>query len=326
MKTTKPRRSKKQARASGGGLQDKIQAYFTIHAYALFFSLGRMMHAPLTSAMTVAVLAVAISLAGGFYLLVCNLQQLTGGIEASNQISVFLKTEISDRQGVALARRLNDILEIQQVRLISKQQALQEFKSNSGFGEALNALHKNPLPVVIQVLPENKIRKQQIQTLLGKLQEYPEVDFAQMDMQWVERLRAMMQLARRGVGLISFLLGIAVLFITGNTIRLELQNRRDEVMVAKLVGATHSFIQRPFLYSGFWYGFAAGLLAWLIITVMMLVLRKPVEKLSALYDGGFTMLFMGLQDSLWLLAISSLLGVVGAWMVLISQLQQIKPE
>ncbi len=119
---------------------------------------------------------------------------------------------------------------------------------------------------------------------------------------------------------------MAVLFITGNTIRLELQNRRDEVLIAKLVGATHGFIQRPFLYSGFWYGLLAGIFAWSVITCMMWVLQKPIETLSALYDGNFSVLFLNVQETLALLLIAAGLGIIGAWMVLIGQLQLIKPE
>jgi cell division transport system permease protein len=235
--------------------------------------------------------------------------------------------KVSDKQAQGLATKLRKSTTIQQVDLITKQQALDEFKTYSGFGDALKAMHKNPLPAVLQVFPDASINdKASINAMLSSLKTNPEVDFAQMDMQWLERLQSIMQLAQRSVILISFLLGLAVLFITGNTIRLELQNRRDEVLIAKLVGATHAFIQRPFLYSGFWYGFAAGVLSWIIVTVMMLVLQKPIETLSSLYDGRFNIVFLSASDSLMLLIISSMLGVIGAWLVLMGQLQQIKPE
>ena len=131
---------------------------------------------------------------------------------------------------------------------------------------------------------------------------------------------------RRGVGVLTILLGFAVLIITGNTIRLELQNRRDEVLVAKLVGATHSFIQRPFLYTGFWLGFLSGLLAWLIVTVMLVFLQNPIESLSKQYNSAFDVYYLGLSEMIILLSIASLLGMVGSWIVLRAQLQQIKPE
>ncbi len=323
----KKRRETHQARASGAGVVDKLHAYLRNHAQALFSSLGRLTRSPFTSLMTISVLAIAISLAGGFYLLISNVEQLTGKVESSNQISLFLKLEISDKRGRELAARIAEKSGIEQVKLITKQQALDEFRGYSGFGDALKALDKNPLPAVIQVLPANTLEEQrQLQPLLADLQQLAEVDFAQMDMQWIKRLQSIMQLAQRVVGLLSILLGIAVLFITGNTIRLELQSRRDEVLISKLIGATHAFIQRPFLYSGFWYGFTAGTFAWLIVTVMMFSLRYPIEKLSTLYEGRFNVLFFSFSESLLLLLISSLLGIIGAWMVLVYQLQQLKPE
>lgn len=309
------------------GFWDKGNAYLISHAHAFFSSLGRLVRSPFTSLMTVLVLAIAITLASGFYLLVNNMQQLTGNIEASNQISLFLKEHVTDAQGLQLAATIQHNAKVKDVTLISKQQALEEFQRYSGFGQALNALDQNPLPTVIQVLPMNTLDDDaELDGLLSSLQQYREVDFAQFDMQWVKRLQSIMELARRGAMLLSAILAMAVLFVSGNTIRLELQNRRDEVVIAKLVGATNRFIQRPFLYIGFWYGFISGVLAWLLVSVMMFVLKQPVERLSALYDGDFNILFLTIPETLLLLIISSMLGILGAWGVLIYQLQQLKPE
>ena len=321
------RQEQRKARRFDRGIAVKLLAYLDSHGQAFFSSLGRLLRMPFTSLMTIAVLAIAIALAGGFYIIVANMQQLTGSLESSNQISLFLKGDVSQQQGRTLADKLAGRADIRRVKLISKQQALEEFKQYSGFGDALKALQQNPLPHVIQMLPENILfETPEIKQLLEELQQLPEVDFAQMDMQWVKRLQAIMQLARRGVMILSFLLGLAVLFITGNTIRLELQSRRDEVVIAKLVGATHAFIQRPFLYSGFWYGFFAGVIAWLVVLGMVLLLEQPVERIASLYDGYFQVLFFGVGETLLLLLISALLGVLGAWLVLNYQLRQLQPQ
>lgn len=204
---------------------------------------------------------------------------------------------------------------------------MEEFKANSGFGEALNALTSNPLPHVIQLLPKHSLESNDaIQQLLSDFKQLPNVDFVQVDMQWVARVQALMEIASRSVTLVSFLLGFAVTFITGNTIRLELQNRQDEVYISKLVGATNAFIQRPFLYTGFWLGFISGFLAWLIVTVMLLIVETPVERLSNLYNSSFEMRFLGFGEFLSLLMLSAGLAVVGAWAVLHYQLRQIKPQ
>jgi len=245
-----------QTKTSGGNFVDKFHAYRNLHAHALFSSLGRLVASRFSSAMTIIVLAIAISLAGGFYILVANLQQLAGNLEASNQISLFLKDDISEARATKFAGIIRQNPDIQDVKLITKEQALAEFQSYSGFGEAVKALEKNPLPIVIQVLPKNSFENEQaLEVLLDDFKRSAEVDFAQMDMQWVKRLQSIMEVARCGVILLSLLLGAGVLFITANTIRLELHTRRDEVVIAKLVGATNGFIHRPFLYSGFWIGF-----------------------------------------------------------------------
>jgi len=314
-----------QTRLSGGGIIDKLLAYRDLHAHALFSSLGRLAVTPFTSIMTITVLSIAISLAGIFYLLMVNVQQLTGGLQATAQISLFLKDSVSDEHANQFADDLQQNPAVQDVKLITKEQGFAEFKTYSGFGSAITVLEKNPLPIVIQVLPKNTLQdKQELTNLLEKLQQSDKVDFAQFDMQWVERLQSIMRVGRRGAVLLNILLGLAVLCITGNTIRLELHNRRDEVIITKLVGATNSFIQRPFLYSGFWIGFISGVIAWFIVTVMMLILKQPLETLSGLYDGKFHLLFLSFTDTLILILISSLLSVIGSWAVLMYQLHHTK--
>ncbi len=306
---------------------EKFRAYLELHAQALFSSLGKLLKTPLTSVMTIMVLAISIALASSFYLLLNNAEQLTGKLEASNQISLFLKSNVSDLDGLKLADKIKQFAEIKMVDLITKDSALAEFRDYSGFGSALNALESNPLPTVIQVIPKNSLeRSEDILQLVADLERLKEVDIAQMDMQWVYKLQSMMNLAEQGVILLSIILSFAVVFIMGNTIRLELEDRRDEVLIAKLVGATHAFIQRPFLYTGFWFGFFAGVMAWLIVMVMMLILKSPMERLSELYDHNYEVLFLNFSESLILLLISSSLGVLGSWGVLHYQLKQMKLE
>jgi cell division transport system permease protein len=321
------RQETRQTKTAGGNFFDKLHAYRDLHAHALFSSLGRLVASPFTSIMTIAVLAIAISLASGFYILVVNFQQLTGNLETSNQISLFLRDDVSDVHANKFAESIRQNASVQDVKLITREQALAEFKTYSGFGAAINALEKNPLPIVLQVLPKNALEdKQGLETLLKGFQQSPEVDFAQVDQQWVERLQSIMAVARLFATLLNLMLGGAVLFIIGNTIRLELHNRRDEVVIAKLVGATNSFIQRPFLYTGFWIGFISGVSAWFIVTTLMLILRQPVEKLSGLYEGGFHLLFLNFKETLTLIMVSSVLGVLGAWTVLIYELHHTKSE
>jgi len=315
----------RQTNLAGGGLHDKLNAYRDLHAHAFFSSLGRLVASPFTSIMTIAVLAIAISLASGFYILVNNLQQLTGNLETSNQISLFLRDDVSEMHANKLANNVRENVNIKEVKLISREQALAEFKSYSGFGAVIDRLEENPLPIVIQVLAKNTLDdKQELASLFKSFQQYPEVDFAQMDIQWLERLQSIVSLARLFASLVNILLAAAVLFIIGNTVRLELHARREEVVIAKLVGATNSFIYRPFLYTGFWIGFISGVSAWFIVTTLMLILRQSVETLSDLYGGGLHLVFLSFPETMAMIFIASLLGIFGSWVVLICQLQKTK--
>jgi len=317
----------RQTRTAGGNFVDKLHAYRDHHAHALFSSLGRLVATPFTSIMTIAVLAISIALASGFYIMVINVQQLTSNLESSNQISLFLKDDVSNEEAADLAGNIRQNPNVQTVKVISKEQALEEFKTYSGFGSAINLLEKNPLPIVLQVLPKNSLQdKQELENLFKTVEKFKEVDYAQVDMQWVERLQSMVEVARCGTALFSFMIGIGILFIIGNTIRLELHNRRDEVMISKLVGATNSFIRRPFLYTGFWIGFISGVSAWFIDAILMLILRQPVEKLSGLYEGELHLIFLSFTETVELLTISSLLGVFSSWAVLLFQLRHTRPE
>ncbi len=316
------KQEKRQTTLAGGTFQDKLIAYRDLHKQVLFYSLGRMIATPFSSVMTVAVLAISISLASGFYVLVVNIHQLTGNLETSNQISLFLRDEVSDAHAKKLSESIRNNSRVQNVKLISKQQALAEFKEYSGFGSAINVLKDNPLPIVLQILPKNTLTdKQGLADLLKSFKQMPEVDIAQLDLQWVERLQAIVEVAQVFATLMNILLAAAVLFIIGNTVRLEFYSRRAEVAISKLVGATNAFIRRPFLYTGFWIGFLSAVGAWFIVTIIMLILRGSVERLSGLYEGDMHLLFLTIPETLFLIFASSILGVIGAWVVLFYELR-----
>ncbi len=317
----------RQTRRAGGDFSDRLNAYRDAHVFALFSSLGRLVRSPFSSLMTIAVLTIAIVIAAGFQLLVFNLQQLSGDLEATAQISLYLKDKVSDAEARKLADTISQNPDVSQVMVISKDEALAEFKLHGGFGEAIDALSNNPLPAVITVLPAGHVKnKGKLTQLQQTLQQIESVDVAQMDTLWVERLRAIIAVAEQGLGMVNILLGFAVLFISGNTIRQELHGRRQEVVIAKLVGATDGFIQRPFLYTGFWFGFISGVLAWFVVTIIMLLLWQSVEAVSRLYGGGFHLLFFSVADTFKLIGISAALGVLASWAVLWHQLRFTVPE
>jgi len=309
------------------GFSKRLDAYFQAHAQVFLASLGRLCRAPISTAMTVIVIAIALALPAVFYVLVDNARQVSEKIVLTNQFSLFMRPGVSDDEAANLANRLLQRPEIASVDFISKQAALDEFREYSGFAGALDILEFNPLPAVIQLQPDEfLVPPEALQVLITELEQLPETGFVQFDLDWVKRLQAIVEFARIGVLILSVLLSIAVIFIISNTIRLELKSRSDEVVVAKLLGATNGFVGRPFLYSGFWYGLFGGLVAWGVVLSVLLIISEPVRKLSLLYQSNYQLVSLGLERSIALLVISGLLGVMGAWVVLVHQLFKMNPK
>ncbi len=301
--------------------------YLQRHAQVALDSLGRLYRNPLASLMTAAVIGIALALPSGLYLLLDNLQRLSGSWDEQASLSVFLKDEVPARTAQDMAKRITGWPEVTSVQLITPEQALEEFSAHSGFADALEALDKNPLPAVLIVVPDSAHSEPDAAGELQKrLRGLPEVELAQLDLEWVQRLTAMIEIARRGLLVISALLALAVLLVIGNTIRLEIQNRRQEIVVTKLIGATDPFVRRPFLYSGLWYGLLGALLAWLLISAGFWLLTGPVATLAGLYQSDFSLRTLPLLSLAILLGGGSLLGLLGSWLAVGRHLNEIEPS
>ncbi len=304
----------------------RSQTLLLRHLQVFFYSLGQLSRHPLSLFMTAAVIGIALALPTGLHVLLQNAQQISGRWDGSAQISLFLKKSVTDRQARDLARQLRQRDEIASVSYISRKQALKEFQQQSGFGDALKALKKNPLPSVLIIQPTlARSKPEQTATLLGQLRRDSQVDVAQLDMQWLKRLYAIMDIIRRGVLVLAGLLALAVLLVVGNTIRLAIQNRRNEIVVMKLIGGTDAFIRRPFLYTGFWYGFFGAILAFIMVYTALLLLSGPVEKLAILYHNRFELSRLDFGTALVLLVSGVMLGLVGSWLAVGRHLRDIEP-
>jgi cell division transport system permease protein len=308
------------------GRKLNIRTWFMSHLQALLFSLGKLIRAPLSTLMTVMVLSIALSFPAGLKLVLDNVQRLSGSLDNSANISIFLKQDLESAKLEGLAEQLRLKNSIAAVQLITPDQALEEFRNNSGFAEALDTLDRNPLPAVMIISPTAAYTSPEgAERLLKELRLLPEVDIAQMDLQWVKRFQALTEIAARGILLLATLLALAVLLIIGNTIRLEIQNQKDEIEITKLIGGTNAFIRRPFLYSGFWYGLFGGVLAWLLISLNLWLLTEPVKKLAGLYHSNFTLTSIDLTSLMILITSSALLGLVGSWIAVARHLHAIEP-
>lgn len=327
--TPQPVRRPAGAQAVGvaAALHNRLVAYLLRHLQTALASLGRASRTPFSSLITAGAIGMALALPAGLYVVLQEAQQLSGGLDNAAQISLFLKATVGDAEAQEMAARLQKWPEIGAVHAISRSEALEEFRRASGFGQALDALPENPLPAVLVLQPKAEYAQpQQARGLLDRLRVLPEVDIAQLDLEWLQRLSAIMELARRGVLVVAGLLGLAVLLVIGNTIRLDIQNRRDEIVIMKLIGATNAFIRRPFLYAGFWYGLAGGLIAWFLVSLSLWLLREPVARLASLYAGGFQVPSMGIHTILVLLGLSTALGMLGSLLAVSRHLGTIEPS
>ena len=303
----------------------KPKAYAIDHARTLVFTLGQLYRSPLASLLTTVVIGIALALPSGLFVLLKNSQVMTEGWQHTARISLFLKPGSSVETLKRLAAELAARDDIAEVRQITAEAALREFRAQSGFGQALDALEKNPLPHVLVLIPANA-ETAAVGALLEQLSKLPEVDMAQFDMEWLQRLVALIDLLRRGIVILALMLAATVLLIVGNTIRLDIQNRRQEIEVIKLVGATDAFVRRPFLYGGLWYGIIGGIIAWLIVFVALRSIDGPARQLAGLYGSQFTALGLDASDTLVLFAISSGLGLIGSWLAVGQHLNDIDPQ
>lgn len=302
-------------------------AWLSHHLYVFFSSLGQFIRAPLSNLMTAAVIGIALALPAGLYLLLENVQQLSREWSGSVQITLFLRYDVQNAQAQTLAQQLSQYNEIKTVSIITREQALAEYRQLSGFADALSALEENPLPIVLIVYPKiNQLDTEENQALLDKLTHLPEVEVAQFDMNWLKRLIAVMELIRQGVFILASLLALSVLLIVGNTIRLAIDNRREEIEINKLFGATDAFIRRPFLYSGLWYGLSGSIIAWILISVAFWLLRDPAKQLAVLYHSQFDLVTLNWSSSVIILLSGMLLGLAGAWLAVGRHLKDIQPR
>lgn len=297
------------------------------HLQQAIGSLGDLWRTPFTSVMTVFVLGISLALPATLHLFVKNAEQVSEQWDSASQITLFLKLSTSEKSAQNLVKRIKLYTEVSDVHYISAEQALKEFKLLSGFGQSLEYLDDNPLPATVLVTPtERSSQASAANELLAKLKQEHEVDQGKLDLEWLTRLEAIAQLIEDIVMGVALLLCTSVVLIVGNTIRLAILNQKDAIAVMKLVGATDSFIQRPFLYSGVWYGVFGGLLSWLAVTLLAYHLTSGISKLTDLYQSNFQLQGLALNEALLLIAVAVILGLVGSYMSVRKHIRAIEPN
>jgi cell division transport system permease protein len=303
-----------------------IKAYFGRHAQTLVGSLGRIVQHPFAALMTMGVVAVALALPLFLNLILANARMATSNWNDAFDLSVYMDKKASAERVQALAKQLRSRGDVAAVRIITAEQALAAFRDNSGFGKALDALSDNPLPDTLVVTPTLTASTPQGTTdLKGAIAAMADVQTVQLDTEWVQRLRAMLDVLRRVVLLTGGLLAAGVVLIVGNTIRLDILNRHAEIEVMKLVGASDGFARRPFLYSGVWYGLGGGVMALILVFIAAAMLERPVDGLARLYGSQFHLQGLPVRISAGVLAVAVSLAWLGSWLAATRHIRDVEP-
>jgi cell division transport system permease protein len=297
------------------------------HLQAFLGSLGKLARTPLATVLTLIVIALALALPTALRVFVINAQAATGNFANAVDMSVYLKTDTPLAKAQQLAQAARQRSDVATVTLIPADQGLQEFRNYSGFGDALTALKENPLPHVLHVRPGTAYTSgAALESLRRYFSAWPEVDQVQVDAEWVMRFNAILDLLRHVLLLAAALLGVGVLAVIGNTIRLEIAGRRAEIEVTKLVGGSNAFVRRPFLYTGMLYGLGGALLAWGIVVIAIVVLGEPAAALARLYGSRYVLRGPSNDDVGMLLGAGVVLGWLGAWIAAARHLRDIEPR
>lgn len=307
-------------------LSDRYNAWLRHHRLSAADSLHRVLDNLVASLMTWLVIGIAMALPVGLDVALDNATELSAGWDSPSQISLFLKEGQDSASAETLVREIEARDDVAGVHFVSREDALAEFSALSGFADVLASLEKNPLPNLLLVTPVASLVGTATDGLRSELAQREEVAEAVLDMEWLQRLNSIMQLSRRLVMAIGGLLVLGVVLILGNTIRLSIENRREEIVIVKLVGGSNPFVRRPFLYTGLWYGVGGGFFAALLVSLSLWFLESPVSELAALYQSDFELEGLGMMGALNLLILGGLLGLAGAWLAVTRHLAAIQPR
>ncbi len=296
------------------------------HASNLVGSLGRLARQPFASFLTILVIAVTLALPASLHLIIKNARSLGDGWDNALDFSVYLKSGTTVADAEQMAQLISQRADVANVRLIKADDALEEFKAGSGFGSALDYLQDNPLPHTLVIRPAPSNTQASVVLLHEELGNLPQTEVVQVDSEWVRRFLAILDIVQRAIAVGAALLGAAIIIIIGNTIRLDIENRRAEIEVTKLIGATNAFVRRPFLYSGLWYGLFGGMLSLALMAYGLYSLRAPVARLAGLYNSQFQVLSLGFAECAAIVGAGVTLGLLGSWLAAARHMRAIEPR
>ena len=304
---------------------DLFGRWLARHRFEARDSLVRLLQMPISAVMTLSMLAVALTVPGFLLTLLINFEQLTPSIELKPQLAIYLKPATDAKRIDQISRELMLREDLLSVELISPDTGASDFRQRSELGELLDLFESNPLPAVILLVPRDD-DAESLQTMQQSLFAIEEVETVELDIEWLARLAAILNSFERISLILSFLLGLTVLLVVANTIRTLIGSRLEEVEVSLLMGATSSWVRRPFLYAGFWYGLFGSLIAVVLISLALALVESPLRAMTELYLGAFELQGLGFQGVVSVLGLGSLLGWGGAYLAISRQLDQFEPN
>jgi cell division transport system permease protein len=297
------------------------------HLQTFFGALGDLSRNPFSSILSITVIAIALALPGSLFATLDNIYRFTDEFEHGANISLFLEPGTSIDNAEQLKLSLTEHPMIKHLNLVTPEDAMLEFKQRSGLRDALDSLSNNPLPFVLVVYPEDEIARSpaKLTSLIDELGKLEIVELSQYDLEWIKRLTSLLELATRAVWVIAFILGLGVFLVIGNTIRLAIVNRQEEIRIIKLIGGTNAFVQRPFLYTGMLQGLFGGIIALVIIYLLFAYISAPAGALSMVYGMSFALEPLRIVPALVLVSSGAVIGWLSARITVGVYLRQFEP-
>ena len=306
------------------GRRDRLVAWLSHHQRVCRSTLAVLLGDPFASLMTWLAIGIALGMPLILYVVLQNVSSISGDWGGKPRVTLYLAEEVTREAGQAFAREIQQRPGIDETEFVSSNSALQEFQRKSGFGDVLSSLDRNPLPHVIEVVPANP-DPIELGELVSVWKANLLVENVSVDLEWLERFFALVVFAERLVSALAIVLGLGVMLVMGNTIRLAIENQRQEIEVIKLVGGTDAFVRRPFLYLGFWYGLGGAVMAFFLLQTSLYFLSTPVEMLAQSYRDDFALQGLGFLGNMLLLFGGSILGITGSVLAVSRHLVDIEP-
>lgn len=307
-----------------------MRSYIARHFQVMISTLGDMARSPANTINTTLIVAISLLLPLFLYVVVKSSEGLSESWQGRPQISVFLQANVTTNEAQLIFQEVQLHPSIELAEFVTPKQALEEFRllsRNSSLDEELAFIGENPLPPSIVLMPNNlSTTPSALKDLTEQLEKIEGIDNIRLDLDWTQRFNAILSVVKRAGLLLSVLLAVALILIVGNTIKLLIYNRRDEIEIAKLVGATNTFVRRPFLYFGSMIGFFGSILALIFLLISANLIDQPLAELASMYQSKSILHSLSAAEILAVLGIGPALGWLAARWSVAQHLWRIRPQ